>query len=45
MKTINLMALIIALMISSGGFAAIDLLFAKASSSHQQSSVELVLKA
>lgn len=45
MKTINLMALIIALMISSGGFAAIDLLFAKAATSHQQSSVELVLGA
>lgn len=45
MKTINLMALIIALMISTGGFAAIDLLFAKAASSHQESSVELILRA
>jgi hypothetical protein len=45
MKTSNLMALIIALIISTGGFEAINLLFTQASSSHARPSETLTLRA
>jgi hypothetical protein len=45
MKTSNLMALIIALIISTGGFEAINLLFTQASSSHVRPSETLTLRA
>jgi hypothetical protein len=45
MKTSNLVALIIALIISTGGFETINLLFTKASSSHERPSEALVLGA
>jgi hypothetical protein len=44
MKTSNLMALIIALIISTSGFEAINLLFTKASTSHDRLSAALVLR-
>ena len=43
MKTSNLLALMIALLISTGGFAGIDLLFAQAYSNHDRPSVALIL--
>jgi len=45
MKTINLTALIIALLVSTGGFEGINLLFTKAACSHERSSVELHMRA
>jgi len=45
MKTSNLMSLIIALIISTGGFGAINLLFTKASVSHERPSEALILRA
>jgi hypothetical protein len=45
MKTSNLVALIIALIISTGGFAAINLLFTDATSSHERPSEALILGA
>jgi hypothetical protein len=45
MKTSNLMALIIALIISTAGFETINLLFTKASSSHHRPSEVLILPA
>lgn len=45
MKTSNLVALIIALIISTGGFEAINLLFANASSNHERPSAALILRA
>jgi hypothetical protein len=44
MKTSNLVALIIALIISTGGFEAINLLFTQASSSHERPSEALILR-
>jgi hypothetical protein len=41
MKTSNLVALMIALMVSTAGFAAIDLLFTQAYAAHEQPSAEL----
>jgi hypothetical protein len=41
MKTSNLVALMIALMVSIAGFAAIDLLFTDAYASHQRPAAEL----
>lgn len=43
MKTSNLVAMIIALMISTAGFASIDLLFTQAFIAHSQPSAELAL--
>lgn len=43
MKTSNLVALMIALVISTAGFTAIDLLFTEAFTSHDRPSVELTL--
>ena len=43
MKTSNLAALIIALVITAGGFAGIDHLFTQAYGSHEQPSVALTL--
>lgn len=45
MKTANLVALMIALVISISGFAAIDLLFIQAYASHAQPAAELQLGA
>jgi hypothetical protein len=45
MKTSNLVALIIALIISTGGFGAINLLFTHASSGHERPSEALILRA
>jgi hypothetical protein len=45
MKTSNLVALIIALIISIGGFEAINLLFTQSSSSHERPSEALTLRA
>jgi len=45
MKTSNLVALMIALLISAGGFAGINLLFTKASNTHEPQPVALVLSA
>ncbi len=45
MKTSNLVALMIALLISTGGFAGINYLFAQASAAHEPASAELVLRA
>jgi hypothetical protein len=44
MKTSNLVALIIALIISTGEFEAINLLFTHASSSHGRPSEALILR-
>ena len=43
MKTSSLVALIIALIISTGGFETINLLFTKAASSHERPSEALIL--
>jgi hypothetical protein len=45
MKTSNLVALIIALIISTGGFEAINLLFTDATSSQERPSEALILRA
>jgi hypothetical protein len=45
MKTSKLVAFIIALIISSGGFEAINLLFTQASSSHERPSEAPILRA
>jgi hypothetical protein len=45
MKTSNLVALIIALMISTGGFEAINVLFTHVSGSHERPSEAWVLRA
>jgi hypothetical protein len=45
MKTSNLVALIIALVVSTAGFATIDLLFTQAFIGHDRPSVELTLGA
>jgi hypothetical protein len=45
MKTSNLVALIIALIVSTGGFEAINLLFTQSSSSHERPSEALILSA
>jgi hypothetical protein len=45
MKTSNLVALIIALIISTGEFEAINFLFTHASSRHERPSVALILRA
>jgi hypothetical protein len=44
MKTSNLVTLIIALIISTGGFEAINLLFTHASSNHERPSAALVVR-
>jgi hypothetical protein len=45
MKTSNLVALIIALIISTGGFEVINVLFTHASSSYERPSEALILRA
>jgi len=45
MKTSNLVALMIALLISTGGFAGINVLFSKASNANERHPVALVLSA
>jgi hypothetical protein len=45
MKTSNLAAFMIALLVSSGGFEAINFLFTHVAAGHEQASIELVLKA
>ena len=45
MKTSNLVALIVALLITTGGFEGINLLFMKASSAHERPPVSLVVHA
>jgi hypothetical protein len=45
MKTSNLAALIIALIISTGGFEAINLLFTQAASGHERPSETLIVRA
>jgi len=45
MKTSNLVSLMLALVISTAGFAAIDLLFTKAYIGHDRPSAELTLDA
>jgi hypothetical protein len=45
MKSSNLAALMIALVISTGGFAGIDRLFTQAYDCHERSSVALILHA
>jgi hypothetical protein len=45
MKTSNLVAMMIALMVSIAGFAAIDLLFTQAYASHERPVAELTLGA
>jgi hypothetical protein len=42
MKTINLTALIVALLITSGGFEGINFLFTHASAGHEQETAALV---
>lgn len=44
MKTSNLVALMIALIVSTGGFTAIDLLFTRAATGQERPSVELQLR-
>jgi hypothetical protein len=44
MKTSNLVTLIIALIISTGGFEAINLLFTHASGSHERPSAALIVR-
>ena len=41
MKTSNLIAMIVALLVSSGGFATIDVLFTKVATAPEHSSVQL----
>ena len=45
MKTRNLVALIVALLISTGGFEAINLLFTQAANAHQQASDTVIVRA
>jgi len=45
MKTRNLVALMIALVVSTGGFEAINLLFTKVAASHEPTSTELARQA
>jgi hypothetical protein len=45
MKTSHLMGLILALIISTGGFEAINFLFTQASSSHHRTPEALILRA
>jgi hypothetical protein len=45
MKTSNLVALVIALIITTGGFEAINLLFTQAASSHERPSEALTFRA
>ncbi|HUL46628.1 MAG TPA: hypothetical protein VLV25_05990 [Steroidobacteraceae bacterium] len=45
MKTSNLVALMIALAVSAGGFEAINFLFTHVAAGHEQASTELVLEA
>ena len=45
MKTSKLVALMIALILSTGGFEAINILFTKASSNHERPSEALILRA
>jgi len=45
MKTRNLVALMIALLVSTGGFEGINLLFTKVAASHPRTSLELALRA
>jgi len=45
MKTSNLVALMVALLITTGGFAGIDFLFIQAFKGHEQASTELTLHA
>ena len=45
MKTSNLVALIIALAITGGGFEGINLLFAKAYNAHERASAALIVRA
>jgi len=44
MKTSNLVALMIALIVSAGGFTAIDLLFTQAATGQERSSIQLQLR-
>lgn len=44
MKTSNLVALIIALLITTGGFAGINFLFTQAASANDRSQVELTAR-
>ena len=44
MKTSNLVALMIALIVSAGGFTAIDLLFTQAATLQERSSLSLQLR-
>jgi len=44
MKTSNLVALMIALIVSAGGFTAIDLLFAQGATGQERSSLSLQLR-
>jgi len=44
MKTSNFVAFVIAAMISTGGFAAIDRLFTQPPGWHQDHSVELIVR-
>ncbi len=44
MKTSNLVMLIIALIISTGGFEAINFLFTHASSGHERPSAALIVR-
>jgi len=44
MKTSNLIALIIALAITSGGFEGINFLFAKAYNSHERTSAAFIVR-
>ena len=45
MKTSNLVALIIALIVSAGGFEGINLLFTHSASSHERPSQALIVRA
>jgi flagellar basal body-associated protein FliL len=44
MKTSNLVALIVALLITTGGFEGINLLFTHASNAHEQESAALAAR-
>ena len=44
MKTSNLVALIVALLITAGGFEGINILFTHVSSGHEQQSAALVAR-
>jgi hypothetical protein len=45
MKTSNLVAMMIALLVSAGGFEAINLLFTHVAAAHECACAELVLRA